>query len=125
MTVTSLEHMVSAGQATEAFLLTADVRQEIQINHIRSLERTSEGQWKVKGWFLPEVMLSLKEGALITVLLFNAVDLQCYQIQGACERIRNIASLDGIAPIEEKERFPQIEWELTLQPETIREIKRI
>jgi hypothetical protein len=61
-----LENIVAIpAQIMEAFILVT-AKGKIKIDRVLSMEVVSETQVKIKGWFLPETISSIKEGPGMT-----------------------------------------------------------
>lgn len=123
MTSASLQEILSLDQkAVQVFLITVDPQGEIQIEPVVSVKSVSPTRLNVKGWFGEQTMAFLKTNSQGTLLILNLQTRQGYEIRGQGVAIKDFAFLDGLAPIEKKIHFPQVERELTLEINQIKEL---
>lgn len=106
----------------ESFLIILDGRQRTPIIHIASME-VSNRQLKIKAWLLPEMASTIKDGPSILVLIVNIQNKESFMLRGHCMDIKDAAMMNGIAPGQKQSHFPQIQWELTIEIEELKDLR--
>lgn len=102
------------------FLVTSDSNGLAHLSVASKLELKPEKELRVSSWFCPTTVTNLQINPNIGVIVWDKDSDSGYQILGRTKELMNLAMLDGYVPnIEERIKFPQVEWGVEIEPEKI------
>ncbi|MDE2027781.1 MAG: hypothetical protein KGK03_00015 [Candidatus Omnitrophica bacterium] len=126
MIETSLENIIQVPVSLmEAFLLVVDDHRQIRAEPVLRLDMAWDNELTIKGWFWPQTIFLLRVNPAMSVVVVHLQNHGSYQINGECLRMREVAFLDRLAPIERQQPFPQTLVELTLAVDEVKEVRRV
>ena len=120
MKTNALDHAAALCRQTGfALLSTADARGTPHLGVAAKLGAAAPGKLTVSEWFCPGTIENLKSSPRVALTVWDKDADRGYQMLGTVERMRDVGVLDGYAGIEERQRLPQVEKELTIKIEKI------
>ena len=101
------------------FIATADAKATPHIAVAGPLAMKGE-LLGVSAWYCPQTLANIENHRQISVAVWDKAADAGYQIIGRCEKIEDIAVMDGYSPkLEHAETFPQTERQLLVRVENV------
>jgi hypothetical protein len=107
----------------ETFLLTANHQGHIEATPISFMEVLNDSKIRIKEWFTYPILANLRDNYYVTLLIWDTLHSDGFQIQGHCQDIEEIAILDGMTPLEKSRHYPQGQWQLDIHINDIHQLR--
>ncbi len=116
------EAIALAAKIGHVFVATADAHGLPHVAAARSLGAGGPGHVLASAWFCPGTVENLQANTNISVVVWNPLTDQGYQLLGQVERVRDAEVLDGYQPsLEGKQLIPQVSRQLLMRVDRILE----
>ncbi len=106
------------------FIATADGQNVAHIAAAGKVELSDKGCIAVTEWFCLQTVANLQENKYASVVVWDPVSDNGYQLLGQLEKIEDLSILDGYIPEEAKLHLPQVERRLLIRVEKIFDFRR-
>jgi len=104
----------------QVFVATADKNGMPHIAAAAELNRPAGGQVAVAAWFCPATIDNLQHNRLISLVVWDPLADQGYQLLGTVAHMEDTAMLNGYSPlVEQTAPLPQAQRTLTVQVDKI------
>ncbi len=113
-----------ADQVGHVFIATADPSGKPHLGAARRLSLGAENRLVVSEWLCPETLNNLQVNRSISLVAWDAVADQGFQILGELQEMKDLEMLNGYSPdLAKKGPIPQVYRELVVQVNQILEFK--
>lgn len=102
------------------FLTTSDNCGRPHLSIVQALDIDSRERLSLMAWFCQNTFKNLQENPNVSVVVWDPIHDDGYQLSGVMDDMEEVAILDGYSfGLEERKHFPQVEWRIRVSVEKI------
>jgi hypothetical protein len=108
-----------SGRIRHVFIATADAKGVPHIAVAGPIAMKGE-LVAISAWYCPQTLANIEKQPQVTIAVWDETSDAGFQLVGRCEKIEDIAVMDGYAPkAESKAAYPQVERRLLARVENV------